>query len=73
MPSVTVIGPDTATTDILGTALSVLGVEEGLELIEALPAVEALFMTIGDDGSLSLTRSSGFARYEAPGAGGQRR
>ena len=65
VPSVTVIGLDTVTTDVLGTALSVLGVEEGLRLVESMPEVEALFVTFDDKNRPCLTRSAGFARYEA--------
>jgi thiamine biosynthesis lipoprotein len=64
VPSVSVIGPDALTTDILGTALSVLGVAEGLKLVESLEGVESLFMVVNDSGELILTRSSGFAEYE---------
>ena len=64
VPSVSVIGPDALTTDILGTALSVLGVADGLKLVESIEGVEALFMVIDDSGELILMRSSGFARYE---------
>jgi FAD:protein FMN transferase len=65
VPSVSVIGPDTLTTDIMGTALSVLGVKEGLKLVESMKGTEALFMEVNDTGELILTRSSGFANYEA--------
>ena len=65
VPSVTVIGLDTVTTDVLGTALSVLGVEEGLRLVESMPEVGALFVTFDDKNRPCLTRSAGFARYEA--------
>ena len=65
MPSVSVIGPDALTTDILGTALSVLGVDDGLKRVESMPGIEALFMEVDDSDELVLTRSSGFARYEA--------
>ena len=57
--------PDTLTTDILGTALSVLGVQEGLALVEEMPKVEALFITFDERGRLRLIRSSGFAAFEA--------
>ena len=67
VPSVTVIGPDTLTTDILGTGLSVLGVAEGLRLVESIPGVEALFITFDEKEAPVLTRSSGFSRYEAEG------
>jgi FAD:protein FMN transferase len=65
VPSVTVIGPDTVTTDILGTALSILGVKDGLKLVESLDGVDALFITLDANEKLVLTRSSGFAEYEA--------
>ncbi|MBN1907752.1 MAG: FAD:protein FMN transferase [Deltaproteobacteria bacterium] len=65
VPSVSVIAPDTITTDIMGTALSVLGVNEGLKLVESMKGVEALFMEVNDAGELILTRSSGYAHYEA--------
>lgn len=65
VPSVTVIGPDVTTTDILGTALSVLGVEDGLALIEKLPGVEAMFVVYDEEDRPLITRSSGFAMYEA--------
>ncbi|MFS8608339.1 MAG: FAD:protein FMN transferase [Gammaproteobacteria bacterium] len=55
--SVTVIGPDATMTDGLSTTLFVLGVEEGLELIERLPGYEAVIVTA--DGKLSY--SSGLA------------
>jgi len=68
VPSVTVIGPDTLTTDVLGTTLSVLGVQDGLATVEAMPGIEALFVTFDDADRPTLVRSSGFAAYEA-GAG----
>ena len=67
VPGVTVIGETTLSTDILGTALSVLGVSDGLRLIESLPGVEAMFVGFAEDGALRLTRSSGFSRYEVGG------
>jgi len=65
VPSVTVIGPNTVTTDILGTALSVLGVKDGLALVEAMPGVEVMFVTFDLENRPHLVRSSGFSRYEA--------
>ncbi len=64
VPGVTVIGPDTLSTDILGTALSVLGVEAGLALVERMDKVEALFIIFDDGGEPILTRSTGFGRFE---------
>jgi thiamine biosynthesis lipoprotein len=42
--TVTVIGPDGTLTDGLDTAIFVLGVERGLELIEAYPAYETIIV-----------------------------
>jgi thiamine biosynthesis lipoprotein len=42
--TVTVIGPDGTMTDGLDTAIFVLGVEKGLELIERYPAYEAIIV-----------------------------
>ncbi len=43
--SVTVIAPDATTADALATGLFVLGPERGLQLVEQLPGVEALYLT----------------------------
>jgi thiamine biosynthesis lipoprotein len=42
--SVTVVGPDTLTTDGLSTAVFVLGVEEGLAMINRLPDIDAIII-----------------------------
>lgn len=42
--SVTVMGPDTMTTDALSTAIFVLGPEKGLELAERLGQIEAIIV-----------------------------
>ncbi|NLD38139.1 MAG: FAD:protein FMN transferase [Desulfatiglans sp.] len=64
VPSVSVIGPDTLTTDIMGTALSVLGVNEGTKLVESMKGIEAIFMEVDNAGELMLTRSSGYGKFE---------
>lgn len=64
VPGVTVIGPDTLTTDILGTALSVMGTKDGLQFVESYPGIEALFINFADRDIAILTRSSGFLAYE---------
>lgn len=61
--SVTVVAPDCATADALATGVSVLGVRDGLRLINDLPEVEALLITI-ENGELRMHRSRGFAEYE---------
>lgn len=45
VPGVTVIAPDCAAADALATALSVLGVLEGLALVHSLPHCAALIVT----------------------------
>lgn len=53
--SATVIGPDATLTDGLSTAVFVLGVERGMELIGRLPGVEAVLV----DGQGRIFHSSG--------------
>ncbi len=53
LTSVTVVGADAATTDALSTAIFVMGLEEGLELIESIPGYEAIIAT--GDGRIYLT------------------
>ena len=65
--SATVIGPDATSADALATALAVLGTEEGLALIESLPGYECLIIS-PEGAEHTLTRSSGFARYELASA-----
>jgi len=55
--TVTVIGPDGTMTDGLDTAIFVLGVEEGLELIKRYPEYEAIIV----DSSGKISYSSGLA------------
>ncbi len=60
--SVTVIAPDGITADALATAVSVLGPERGLKLIESQPGTAALFATL--DGDKLVTRqSTTFAKF----------
>lgn len=54
--SVTVISQDAALADALSTALFVMGVEDGITLIESLSSVEALFI----DENNVIHQSSGF-------------
>jgi thiamine biosynthesis lipoprotein len=42
--SVTVLGPDTTFTDALSTSVFVLGVDEGLELINRMPGIDAIII-----------------------------
>jgi thiamine biosynthesis lipoprotein len=45
LASVTIITPDAMTADALSTAVSVMGAQKGLALIEALPDTEAILVT----------------------------
>lgn len=63
LPSVTVIAPRTIDADALATAVSVMGVQKGLALIETIPDTEALIVT-GSHDDIQLHRSSGFSSYE---------
>jgi len=71
LASVTVLAPDAATADGLATAIAVLGVEKGMELVEKTAGVECLLLELAetpDDGAeppaLVAHRSSGFAALE---------
>lgn len=48
--SVTIIGPDTTTTDALSTSVFVLGPVKGMELVQRLPEIEAVI--VDKDGKL---------------------
>ncbi|MBU0477460.1 FAD:protein FMN transferase [bacterium] len=60
--SVSVLSSDCLTCDSLATALTVLGEERGIELIEKLKGIEALIITI-KDGNLNLIKSSGMKEF----------
>ena len=60
--SVTVLGPDTLSTDGLSTAVFVLGWEQGLAMIEALDGFDAI--VIDDQRRMHFT--SGLGAPEAP-------
>jgi thiamine biosynthesis lipoprotein len=66
---VTVIAPDCATADSLATAVSVLGPEKGLRLIESTPGAAAR-MVRQPERAMEVYESSRFKRfYEPPGHG----
>ena len=60
LSSVTIMAPDAITADGLATAVSVLGQERGLALIEQIPQVEAI--VIGNDTS-QIIKTSGAHRH----------
>jgi len=53
--SATVVAPDATTSDSLATALSVLGPEEGMALIEETPGAAAFYVRATDDGFTVVT------------------
>lgn len=59
LASVTILSPASTDADALSTACFVLGQEKGLELIESLDGIEALFVT----DELKEITSSGFKSY----------
>ena len=62
--SVTVVSPNDMASDALATAVSVLGPEKGLALLNAIPGVEGLIVTTRGDKAVTLT-SAGFAALES--------
>lgn len=46
--SVTVVAPDCATADVLATAVSVLGPEQGLKLVDSVPGAAVYFVQLVD-------------------------
>ena len=52
--SVTVIAPDDTTADGLATAVSVLGPERGIKLIESMPGTAALIVQVSEQGTKSF-------------------
>ena len=61
--SVTVIAGDCMTADALATALTVLGPDDGIELIENRDNTEALFIIRNKEGTYTNRQSSGLPRY----------
>ena len=61
LSSVTIICPNATDADALATAVSVLGREKGLALIETMPQVEAILISAGPD--YTIIKSSGAGRY----------
>ena len=59
--SVSVIARDCMTADALATALTVMGPDAGITLVEASPGIEALFILRTATNTLSTLSSSGFS------------
>jgi len=65
--SVSVLAPDCTLADGLATAVVVMGLDDGLALVERLQGVEALVIVEAKDGRLEDHPSSGFRSEPAPG------
>lgn len=63
LASVTVIAQDCMTADGLATAISILGVDEGLNLLAKYPGTHAYFILRDGDG-FQIRESNGFARFK---------
>jgi len=63
LPSVTIISPKAVDADALATAVSVLGIEDGLALVESIPDTEALLIA-GTREKPQEYFSSGFNKYK---------
>jgi len=61
LTSVTIISPNAADADALSTAVTVMGVEKGIELIESIPQTEAIF--ISSPPEYKFTKTSGAEKY----------
>ncbi len=63
--SVTVVSDKAILADALATAAVVLGMEQGLALLEGMPGVEGLIVSVDGDGVLDLMTTSGFVSFLA--------
>ena len=61
LTSVTIIADNAIDADALATAVSVMGVEQGLELIEQIAGVEALLVTSGP--KFEIIKTAGVEKY----------
>ena len=55
LSSVTIISDSAIEADALATAVTVMGVDEGLALIEKMPGVEAILVSGGAEFKMSMT------------------
>jgi thiamine biosynthesis lipoprotein len=71
--SVTVVARQGSEADALATALSVLGAERGLALVESSPGTAALMVVAREGGAgFDVTESSRWAQLHRAGGGGER-
>ncbi len=64
----TIIAPDATTSDALSTAVNVLGLEEGLALVERIPGTEAILIPAGKDARPIFSRGAGAYLVPSPEA-----
>jgi hypothetical protein len=62
---VTIIAPNAATSDSLATAVSVMGTQRGLALVESWPRIAALIVTLSGD-TKNIIDSRRFRHYVRP-------
>lgn len=62
MLSVTIVGPNTITTDAMSTSMMVLGVEKASQLVDSLPDIEGYFIYEDSLGVMQEKMSSGFSK-----------
>ncbi len=65
LPSVTIIAPTCLDADAIATAVSVLGPDQGLNLVESLPRTEA-FLVLDKADPIPTRASSGFESFFQP-------
>jgi thiamine biosynthesis lipoprotein len=58
--AVSVIAPDATTSDSYATAVSILGKERGMQLIESTPGIEGRLVTVDAEGKAKVYFSSGY-------------
>jgi thiamine biosynthesis lipoprotein len=63
LASVTVVANDCMTADGLATAISILGVDDGLELLKQFPSTHAYFI-LRDGDTFTVRESEGFAPFK---------
>ena len=63
--SVTVVARDCTTADSLATAVSVLGPQAGLKLVEETPSAAALIVLVDDQGRKQVLASKRLEKYDA--------
>lgn len=62
--SATVVAPDAMTADAFATACMTMPEEAALAMIESIPGVEALIVTVGSDGRWQLKTTSAFPNLQ---------